>query len=299
MKGIEISVITPMHNEEGNVLELYKEIKQAMDSYDQSYEIIFVNDCSTDGTLKLLKDLSKRDQNFHYCDLKNNVGENWSVFAGISKSSGGIIVTTDGDIQNDPAYIPVLVEKLKEGFKVVSGWREKRAGFFARLLPSIVANKLISLVSGITVHDTGCTLKAYKSNVIKNVYVPKGFNNRFSPVIFNIVNKDFAEVRVPDRVRKFGKSHYGLERIFIVFNDLLVIPFIRRRFTAPLTDINTGVLYVILSLGILIVGALIVQWFWLIAPLLIVLMVFISIRRNIKKFIECERNPKFVIKEFV
>ena len=188
MKDVEVSVVVPMHNEEGNVLELYREIKQSMDSYGQSYEIIFVNDYSSDGTLKLLKDLSKIDNKFHFCDLLNNVGENWAVFAGISKSSGKIIVTIDGDIQNDPEYIPVLVDKLNEGFKIVSGWRGKRIDFFARLIPSIIANKLISLVSGIIVHDTGCTLKAYKSNIIKNVYVPKGFNNRFSPVIFNIEN---------------------------------------------------------------------------------------------------------------
>ena len=222
MKDVEISVVAPMHNEEDNVLELYQEIKQSMDAYGLSYETIFVNDCSSDGTLKLLRDLSKKDEKFHFCDLERNVGENWAVFAGVSKATGKIIVTTDGDIQNDPKYIPVLVEKLKEGFKVVSGWREKRIDFLARLLPSIIANKLISWMSGITVHDTGCTLKAYRSNVIKDIYVPKGFNNRFSPVVFNIVNKEFAEVRVPDRIRKFGKSHYGLERVFIVFNDCII-----------------------------------------------------------------------------
>lgn len=299
MKEVEISVVVPMHNEEGNVLELHREIKQSLDAYGQSYEIIFVNDCSSDGTLKILKDLSKMDEKFHYCDLRDNVGENWAVFAGVSKSSGKIIVTIDGDIQNDPGYIPVLVDKLKEGFKVVSGWREKRIDFFARLAPSLVANKLISLVSGITVHDTGCTLKAYRSEVIKNVYVPKGFNNRFSPVIFNIVNKEFAEVRVPDRIRKFGQSHYGLERIFIVSNDLLVIPFIRQRFNTPLALISKVVLASIVFMGLLFISAVFIKWFWLTVVSFLFIMALLSVRSNIKKFIECEYNPKFTIKEFI
>ncbi|MDO8620908.1 MAG: glycosyltransferase family 2 protein [Candidatus Levybacteria bacterium] len=299
MKDVEISVVVPMHNEEGNVLELYKEIRQSMDSYGRSYEMIFVNDYSSDGTLKLLKDLSQTDKRFHFCDLLSNVGENWAVFAGISKSTGKIIVTIDGDIQNDPKYIPVLVNKLKEGFKVVSGWREHRIGFFARLAPSFVANKFISLVSGIKVHDTGCTLKAYRSEIIKDVYVPKGFNNRFSPAVFNIANKDFAEVRVPDRIRKFGVSHYGLERIFIVFNDLLAIPFIRRRFNTPLADINRRVLYAILFLELLLVSAVLIKGFLFAVVFLVLIMASFSIRRNIKRFIECEHNPKFIIKEFI
>lgn len=299
MRDLEISVIAPMHNEEGNVLELYKEIKQSMDSYGRSYEIIFVNDCSSDGTLKLLKDLSKRDEKFHFCDLDSNVGENWAVLAGISKAAGNIIVTIDGDIQNDPKYIPVLVDKLKEGFKVVSGWREKRIDFFARLMPSIIANKLISLASGISVHDTGCTLKAYKSDVIKDVYVPKGFNNRFSPVVFNIVNQEFAEVRVPDRKRRFGRSHYGLERMFVVFNDLLVIPFVRHRFSTPLNDISKKTLYATLSLGLMLMGAVFFKWFWSAVVVSILIMATFSVRWNIKRFIECEHNPKFIIKEFI
>jgi len=299
MKEVEISIVVPMHNEEGNVLELYNEIKQSMDAYGRSYEMIFVNDYSSDGTLKLLKDLSKRDEKFHYCDLEYNVGENWAVFAGVSKSSGRIIVTIDGDIQNDPKYIPVLVDKLKEGFKVVSGWREKRVDFFQRLAPSVVANRLISLVSGITVHDTGCTLKAYRAEVIKNVYVPKGFNNRFSPVVFNIVNREFAEVRVPDRIRKFGKSHYGLERIFIVLNDLLAIPFVRQRFNTPLARIHDNILFSIVFLALLSVGTVFTNWFWLTALSLLFIMALLSVRLNIKKFIECEHNPRFIIREFI
>lgn len=299
MENIEISVVAPMHNEEGNVLELYQEIKQTLDSYGSSYEIIFVNDYSNDGTLALLKELSQRDEKFHFCDLENNVGENWAVFAGVSKARGKIIVTTDGDIQNDPKYIPVLVDKLKEGFKVVSGWREKRIGFFARLLPSVVANKLISLVSGINVHDTGCTLKAYRVEVIKDNYVPKGFNNRFSPVVFNIENKDFAEVRVPDRERKFGKSHYGLERIFIVFNDLLVVPFIRRRFRIPLAIIRRRVSLMMAFLGVVFIILVFSQRFWLAVASLILLAILWSIKANLKKFIDCEHQPKFVFKEFV
>lgn len=298
-EDLEISVVVPMHNEEGNVMQLYEEIKESLDVYGKSYEIIFVNDFSSDGTLKILEKIRESDDNnFHYCDLEFNVGENWAVYAGVSKAFGKVIVTIDGDIQNDPRFIPVLVDRINDGFKAVSGWREKRIGVVDRVMPSMVANKLISLISGFSIHDTGCTLKAYRADVIKNHYTPKGFNNRFSPVIYNIDPKDFTEVRIPDRVRKFGKSHYGLERIFIVLNDLLVIPFIRSRFRTPLTNINNKILYVILSLWLLLIGTIFIKWFWLTVLFLVLIMALLSVRWNIKRFIECEHNPKFIIKEF-
>ena len=297
--NIEISVIAPMHNEEGNALQLYEEIKEALDVYGKSYEIIFVNDFSSDGTLKILEKIRERDgNNFHYCDLEFNVGENWAVYAGVSRAQGEVIVTIDGDIQNDPRFIPILVDRINDGFKAVSGWREKRIGAVDRVMPSVVANKLISLISGFSIHDTGCTLKAYRSDVIKNHYTPRGFNNRFSPVIYDIDPKDFTEVRVPDRVRIAGKSHYGLERIFIVMNDLLVIPFIRKRDTESLGGVRKKIIYFTIFLGLLLLTTTFAGRFWFSILLILILLLLVSVIWNLGRFIDCRDKPNFVVKKF-
>ncbi|MDO8589685.1 MAG: glycosyltransferase [bacterium] len=299
MNDLEISVVVPMHDEEGNAMQLYEEIKESLDVYNKGYEIIFVNDFSNDDTLKVLEQIRGRDDNnFHYCDLEFNVGENWAVYAGVSKARGKVIVTIDGDIQNDPRFIPVLVNKINDGFKVVSGRREKRIGLIDRVIPSVVANKLISLVTGFSVHDTGCTLKAYRSDVIKNYYTPKGFNNRFSPVIYDIDPKDFTEVQVPDRVRLAGKSHYGLERIFIIMNDILVVPFIRKRNQESLENIRKKTIYFTIFIGLLLISGVLTGGFWPSSILIIIILPLLSVIWNLGRFIDCRENPKFVIKTF-
>src|ERR1051325_4627573 len=214
-----------MHNEEGNARALYEAIRDALTPLGD-FEIIFVNDCSSDRTLGVMKEIAASDPHFHYADLEANVGENWALFAGISQASGEIIVTIDGDYQNDPGYIPAMLERLAQGYRVVSGWRRNRVGsFWDRRLPSLVANALIRLVTGVPVHDCGCGLKAYRREVIADRYVPKGFLNRFSPVVFGVKAREFSEVEIIDRERKAGTSHYGLGRIFEVARDLCVIRF--------------------------------------------------------------------------
>src|SRR5262249_111847 len=190
------------------------------------FEIIFVNDCSSDGTLSIMKAIADQDPRFHYTDLETNVGENWALLAGISRASGEVIVTIDGDYQNDPAYIPAMLDRLAQGYRVVSGWRRNRVGsFWDRRLPSLVANALIRCVSGVPVHDGGCGLEAYRREVIVGKYVTKGFLNRFSPVVFGVKAKEFSELEIIDRERKAGTSHYGLGRVFEVARDLCVIRF--------------------------------------------------------------------------
>ncbi len=218
-----------MHNEEGNVIPLYRDISKVMTEFGRPYEMIFVNDLSTDATLRRMKEIHCRDPRFHFVDLENNAGENWALLAGVSKARGAVLVTIDGDYQNDPSYIPALLEKLAKGYRVVSGRRRERVeNVWSRLLPSKIANALIRFVSRIAVHDCGCGLKAYRREVLENKFVPDGFMNRFSPAALGIRRHEFAEVEVIDRPRISGQSHYGLNRVFFVLRDLLVLPFALR-----------------------------------------------------------------------
>ncbi len=215
-----------MHNEEGNVLPLYQDISNAMARLAQPYEIIFVNDVSADRTLDRMREVQRSDPHFHFVDLETNVGENWALLAGIIHARGEVLVTIDGDYQNDPAYIPALLEELSKGYRVVSGRRRQRIGkLWSRLLPSQIANGLIRLVSGVAVHDCGCGLKAYRREVLEGKFVPKGFMNRFAPAALGVRAEEFAEVEVVDRPRISGESHYGLNRVFLVLRDLLALPF--------------------------------------------------------------------------
>ena len=225
-RPVRYSVVAPMHNEEGNVRALYHEIKMTMDRVGGSYEIIFVNDASGDDTLAHMKALQRDDPTFHFADLETNAGENWALLAGISRARGEVIITIDGDYQNDPKYIPDLLSKLDRGYRVVSGRRtSRRVGLWTKRLPSLVANTLIRLMSGVPVHDCGCGLKAYRRDVLEGKFVPRGFMNRFSPVSLGVKGREFAEVEIVDWPRIAGDSHYGLSRIFAVLRDLWVLPF--------------------------------------------------------------------------
>jgi len=283
-----------MHNEEGNARALYEAIAAALAPLG-AHEIIFVNDCSSDGTLGIMKQIAAHDANFHYADLETNVGENWALFAGISKASGEIIVTIDGDYQNDPAYIPAMLDRLSEGYRVVSGWRRNRVGsFWDRRLPSLVANALIRLVSGVPVHDCGCGLKAYRREVIAGRYMPKGFLNRFSPVVFGVKAREFSEVEIIDRERKAGTSHYGLGRIFEVARDLCVLRFAvdgPERWLGPFQKLQ----WIGVTAGAFL---LILGWpVWALAVFVIALFAYAN-SRGLERFIEAQARPPFRIKEF-
>ena len=291
-----------MHNEEGNVRPLYLAIKETMDRFGRPYEIIFVNDASSDGTLGVCQEIRRLDPDFHYCDLAENAGENWARLAGVSKARGDVIVTIDGDFQNEPAFIPHLLRKIEAGYSVASGWRKNRkGGFWDRVLPSVAANFLISKVSGVPVHDCGCGLKAYRREVLENKFVPSGFMNRFSPVVFGIRPREFCEVEVSDRLRSYGKSHYGLKRIFIVFNDLLALPFILRGPKRMMGRTRLGKWGSAVLAVAMIIASYLYFWWWGLGALLTFLafLAFLSIERNLARFIEAEERPCFKIREFV
>lgn len=284
-----------MHNEQGNVRALYDDIKGVMEALEQSYEIIFVNDASTDQTLEAMREIQSSDAGFHFADLATNVGENWALLAGISKAQGEVIVTIDGDYQNDPAYIPDLLRELSKGRRVVSGRREQRAApFWTKRLPSQVANTLIRLVSGVPVHDCGCGLKAYRREVLEGKFVPKGFMNRFSPVSLGVKGDEFAEVKIVDRARIAGRSHYGLGRVLAVLRDLWVLPFATRGPARWLTRLR---LLFSLSLVTALILAFWGRWWWTALASLLAAISFSNVL-NLKRFVEAQREPKFRIREY-
>ncbi len=284
-----------MHNEQGNVAALYDDIKKTMEHLGESYEIIFVNDASGDETLARMKEIQSGDAHFHFADLLSNVGENWALLAGISKARGEVIITIDGDYQNDPAYIPDLLKELSKGYRVISGRRRSRAAaLWTKRLPSQVANTFIRVISGVPVHDCGCGLKAYRREVVEGKFVPKGFMNRFSPVSLGVKGHEFAEVEIVDRARIAGQSHYGLARVFIVFRDLCVLPFAVRDAAAWRGRFR---IIVMLVLAGALICAFWAQWVWAGLLALLALISFSNLA-NLTRFVEAQAEPAFRIKEY-
>jgi len=226
----KISLVIPVHNEEKNIPIVYREIKAVLEELSQdknyTYEIIFVNDGSSDNTLEVLKNFKKSDSFLRILNMDKNRGQSAGLTAGFYYAKGDIVVTMDGDGQNDPQYIKDLIKKIEEGYQVVTGYRIKRKEpFLTRILPSRIANWLISLITGLKVRDNGCSLKAYISPIPKKFQIPRGFH-RFLPALFGVKNEEVCEIPVIDRPRFYGKTHYNLKRTFEVIRDLLTIPFI-------------------------------------------------------------------------
>ena len=231
--GKNISVVIPVFNEEENIRLLYLELKKVFHSTNRSYEVIFVNDASRDRTLEELGKIAKKDKKVKVIDFVRNFGQTAALSAGIDYSSGEIIIPMDGDGQNDPADIPKLVEKIDEGFAVVSGWRKNRKDAFIRVLPSQIANWLIRKMTGVKIHDNGCALKAYRREVIDGVAL-YGEMHRFISVYASWSGGKIAEIVVNHRPRTKGKSKYGFSRIFKVVLDLLVIRFLHKYISRPI-----------------------------------------------------------------
>ena len=228
-----ISIVVPLYNEEENVRELYGSLKPVMDSIGGEYEIIFIDDGSTDNTLKLLQETQAVDDNVIVLSLRRNFGQTAAFAAGFDYSRGDIIVTMDGDLQNDPRDIPKLLELMKDN-DLVSGWRKKRKDpFLSRRLPSIIANSLISKVTGVNLHDYGCSLKAYRRDVIKNLKL-YGEMHRFIPAVASWYGVRIAEVETTHYPRLRGKSKYGISRTMKVVLDLITVKFLQSFSTKPL-----------------------------------------------------------------
>jgi len=224
-----LSLVIPVYNEEGNVGPLHGELTRVAAALGRPYEIVFVNDGSQDGTRARLEELRAADPQLRIVDLDGNFGEAGALSAGFAHARGEVVVTLDGDGQNDPADIPRLLARLEPGVDVVSGRREKRKeGFLLRVLPSWVANQLVVLATGVPVHDCGCGLKAYRRAVLAGAQLPRGMN-RFLPAILGVDPARVVEVGVNDRRRSSGRSHYGFSRTFVVLHDLLSLALLVRR----------------------------------------------------------------------
>lgn len=223
-----ISVTIPICNEAGNLPDLYERTRGALVEVGQPWELIFVNDGSSDGSDAILDEIAAKDANVRVVHFRRNFGQTAAMMAGFDFARGDIIIPMDGDLQNDPGDIPVLLAKLEEGFDVVSGWRRDRQDdAVTRNLPSIMANRLISWVSGVRLHDFGCSLKAYRREVIEGVRL-YGEMHRFLPIYTRWHGAKIAEVPVRHYARTHGRSKYGLERVLKVLADLVTVKFLDR-----------------------------------------------------------------------
>jgi glycosyltransferase involved in cell wall biosynthesis len=228
------SIVVPFHNEEENVTILYARLKQVMEQVGDSFELVLVDDGSTDRTYKLLEEIAAVDSRVLIVKLRRNFGQTSALAAGFDHSAGEFVLAMDGDLQHDPNDIPAFLEKLDEGYDVVSGWRKVRIdSFFLRRIPSACANWIMARLSGVPIHDFGTTFKAYRREVIQNIPL-YGEMHRFIPALASWYGASICEIPIRNVNRERGQSHYGLGRTFRVLFDLMTIRFLLRYMSRPL-----------------------------------------------------------------
>jgi glycosyltransferase involved in cell wall biosynthesis len=222
----DISIVIPVFNEEESIDRLHERLDSVLPGLGISYEVIMIDDGSTDGTYDRLRDIHKKDRRFRIIRFRRNFGQTSAMSAGFHYSSGKVIITLDADLQNDPGDIPTILKKLDEGYDIVSGWRKDRKDkAVTRRLPSIIANKLISGLTGVRLHDYGCTLKAYRKEIIDNIDL-YGEMHRYIPAVASRIGARVAEIPVTHHSRKFGRSKYGISRTIRVILDIITIKFL-------------------------------------------------------------------------
>lgn len=226
--GPQLSVVVPLFNEEENVEPLYDELGEALEGVVESYELILVDDGSTDQTAEILRCICDTDPRVRVLRFRRNYGQTAAIQAGFDAARGSVVVTLDGDLQNDPHDIGAMLEEIEAGFDVVTGWRrDRRDVWLTRKLPSVVANWLIGRLTGVRIHDNGCTLKAYRREVVKRVHLYSEMHRFLAPML-SLSGCRYREVVVNHRARRFGRSKYGLGRIWKVFLDLLTVKMLLR-----------------------------------------------------------------------
>lgn len=231
---IEISLVVPLYNEEENVRLLHEKIREVLDGLGKNYEIIFIDDGSRDKTFEHLKAIHAENPRAKIIKFRGNFGQSAAMAAGFDAAKGEFVFAMDGDLQNDPKDIPRLLEKLQEGYDVVSGWRKNRKDkLVIRKIPSRIANKLICMVTGVQLHDTGCSLKVFRSEIIKRIRL-YGELHRFIPALAKIEGARITEMVVEHHARKFGKSKYNITRTFRVIVDLMAMNLFIKYLKTPL-----------------------------------------------------------------
>ena len=230
----EISIFLPVYNEEPNLLPLHAKLDEALKALGRSAEIVYVDDGSTDGSLRILRDIAQLDPRVRVVALRRNYGQTAAMAAGIDAAKGDVLIPMDADLQNDPADIARLLEKLDEGYDVVSGWRKNRKDkMVTRKIPSMIANRLISWIGGVPLHDYGCSLKAYRRESLQDVRL-YGEMHRFIPIYAAWAGARVTEIPVEHHARTMGKSKYGLSRTIKVVFDLMTIKFMASYQTKPI-----------------------------------------------------------------
>src|SRR5271166_1158428 len=228
------SIVVPFHNEEENVTALYARLKQVMEQVGDSFELVLVEDGSSDRTYKLLEEIAAVDSRVLVVKLRRNFGQTSALAAGFDNANGDFIIAMDGDLQHDPNEIPAFIEKPEEGYDVVSGWRKERIdNFVMRRIPSRCANWLMAKLSEVDIHDFGTTFKAYRREIIHNIPL-YGEMHRFIPALAAWYGASICEIPIKNVNRERGKSHYGIGRTFRVFFDLLTIRFLLKHMSRPL-----------------------------------------------------------------
>ena len=236
----ELSIVVPLYNEAESLQPLVEQLLASLRPLGRSFELVLVDDGSSDDTAAVLRHLAAQTPELVAVLLRRNYGQTPAMSAGFDASRGALIVTLDGDLQNDPADIPLLLERLEQGYDLVSGWRHQRQDpAMSRKLPSRVANRLIARVTGVRLHDYGCSLKAYRRELVEdmNLY---GELHRFLPALAFIEGARISEVKVNHRARSFGSSKYGIDRTFRVLMDLLTVWFMKRFLTRPMYVFGFG-----------------------------------------------------------
>jgi glycosyltransferase involved in cell wall biosynthesis len=229
---LDVSVVVPVHDEEHNVEPLYEALIRSLEDLGRSFEMIVVDDGSRDTTYERLTRLAAKDRRLRLVKLRRNFGQTAAMAAGFDHAVGDVIVPMDGDMQNDPADIALLLDKIDEGYDVVSGWRRERKDGIVRRIPSRIANWLIGRVTGVRLHDYGCTLKAYRTEIVRDTRL-YGEMHRFLPALAHQAGARIAEIPVRHHPRTSGRSKYGLGRTFKVLLDLLTVKFLSVWFTKP------------------------------------------------------------------
>lgn len=311
---MNLSIIMPVYNEEETIRLACHQVKNLLDRLEESAEIIVVDDGSTDKTFQILKEIKAEAGELKIIRLRANFGQTAALSAGFSNAAGEIIVTMDSDLQNDPNDIPRLLEKMKEGYDVVSGWRRKRKDpLFSRRIPSWIANRIISRFTGVYLHDYGCTLKAYKKEIIEDIEL-YGQMHRFIPALARWVGGKIGEVEVSHYPRKFGRSKYGIGRTIRVILDLITVKFLLSYSASPmqifgLIGLGSG------GLGFLWMVYLVFQRLFMGIPLggrpallLSVMLVFLGIQfisigllgeLLIRTYHESQKKPIYAIREIL
>ncbi len=230
---MDVSIVIPLLNEAESLAELHESVRSVMDSLGRAWEIVFVDDGSTDSSMDILRDLNARHDNVTVLSFGRNLGKSAALAVGFREASGDAVVTMDADLQDDPSEIPKLLRVIDEGYDLVSGWKKERKDPLSKRLPSKIFNGVTRAVSGLSLHDMNCGLKAYRSDVVKTIRI-YGELHRYTPVLAHWAGFRVTEIPVRHHARKFGSSKYGLERFMRGFFDLITVLFLRRYVTKPL-----------------------------------------------------------------